>query len=154
MKGELKLKEALKRGAFGAPIGVTIVVLFLIVESLIFGDGDLFVAHPDLVEETGSTLNAFIWEVVSGAFIGFGFSAASVVWEKDSWSLAKQSGVYLLAAAIFMLPVSYLMHWMDHTVSGVVIYLAVFLAIFAVIWIICYIAGKRQVRELNEKVGK
>ena len=33
---------------------------------------------------------------------------ASVIWEIDSWSLAKQSGIYFSIACVTMLPIAYI----------------------------------------------
>ena len=79
---------------------------------------------------------------------------ASVIWEIDSWSLAKQSGVYFFLACLLMLPVAYAADWMEHSIRGVLIYVGIFLSV----WVTQYLIWKRKIRKMNhlvqDKVGK
>lgn len=80
-------------------------------------------------------LKAVILQTVLCAIMAASFAAASVVWELDSWSLAKQSGVYFLIISIITLPVAYFANWMKHSLAGVLSYAEIFTAIFVVVWI-------------------
>ena len=83
-----------------------------------------------------------------------GFAAASVIWELDSWSLAKQSGVYFLIISVIMLPIAYVTNWMKHTVLGILSYVAIFAAIFVVVWLSQYLLWKRKIKKMNALVSK
>ena len=74
----------------------------------------------------GNQLNAVILQTILCAILGVGFAMASVIWEIDSWSLAKQSGVYFLVISVVMLPIAYFANWMKHSIAGVLSYVGIF----------------------------
>ena len=88
------------------------------------------------------------------AIMGAGFAAASIIWELDSWSLAKQSGIYFMIISVIMLPIAYFTNWMKHTVLGVLSYVAIFVAIFVVVWLSQYLLWKRKIKQMNTLVSK
>lgn len=79
---------------------------------------------------------------------------ASVIWELDSWSLAKQSGIYFLIASIMMLPIAYIANWMKHSIGGFLSYAGIFTAIFVAVWLAQYLSWKRKIKKMNELVQK
>ena len=102
----------------------------------------------------GNELNAVILQTVLCAIMGAGFAAASVIWELDSWSLAKQSGIYFLIISIITLPVAYFANWMKHSLAGVLSYVGIFTAIFVVVWISQYLLWKRNIKRMNALVSE
>lgn len=145
-------KEFLSRIAIGLPIGITIGFIFSILISACIGDGFYHAAAPNLVQKANGELNAVIFQTILSAILGVGFAGASIVWEFDSWSIAKQTGVSFAANAAFMFPIAYIADWMPHTVKGVLSYTLVFIIIFIIIWLIQYLLYKNKVNELNRKI--
>ena len=92
-------KKMLKRGLLGLPIGIAIGHIITLIISAGFGDGGYYPVTPELIDAMGSALNAVILQTVLCGIMGAGFAAASVIWELDSWSLAKHAGIF---AAIFV----------------------------------------------------
>ena len=84
--------------------------------------------------------------------MGAGFAMASVIWKLDSWSLAKQSGIYFLIACVITLPVAYIANWMEHSVVGFLSYAGIFTAIFIAVWFIQYLAWKQKIKKINARV--
>ena len=84
--------------------------------------------------------------------MGTGFAMASVIWEIDSWSLAKQSGIYFAIACMVMLPISYFANWMPHSTGGILSYVGIFVAIFLFTWLVQYSVLKRKVKKMNEGI--
>ena len=123
-------KKTIRRGLFGLPIGITIGFVITLIISACVGDGSFYPVTPELIGAMGNELNAVILQTVLCAIMGAGFAAASVIWELDSWSLAKQSGIYFLTISIIMLPVAYFANWMKHSLAGVLSYVGIFTAIF------------------------
>ena len=74
--------------------------------------------------------------------------------ELDSWSLAKQSGIYFLIISIITLPVAYFANWMKHSLAGVLSYAGIFTAIFVVVWISQYLLWKRNIKRMNAFVSE
>ena len=75
-----------------------------------------------------------------------------LIWEIDSWSLAKQSGIYFAIACVIMFPISYFANWMPHSTGGILSYVGIFVAIFLAAWIAQYSVWKRKIKKMNEGI--
>ena len=95
MKRNIK-KEMLLRGLLGFPLGIAIGSIITIIISLVYADGRYYPVVSSLIDKVGGELNAVILQTVLCGIIGVGFSMGSVIWMIDSWSIAKQSGLYFL----------------------------------------------------------
>lgn len=147
-------KKTIRRGLFGLPIGIAIGFVITLIISACVGDGSFYPVAPELIGAMGNELNAVILQTVLCAIMGAGFAAASVIWELDSWSLAKQSGIYFLIISIITLPVAYFANWMKHSLAGVLSYAGIFTAIFVVVWISQYLLWKRNIKRMNALVSE
>ena len=87
-------------------------IISLIVSACI-GDETFHSVAPEFARKTGNELNAVVLQTVLCGVLGVGFAAASVIWELDSWSLVKQSGVYFLVIGLLFLPIAYVTNWMQ-----------------------------------------
>lgn len=147
-------KKIIMRGLFGLPTGIAIGFVITLIISACIGNGSFYPVTPELIDTMGNELNAVILQTVLCAIMGVGFAAASVIWEIDSWSLAKQSGVYFMIISVVMLPIAYVTNWMKHTILGVLSYVAIFAAIFVVVWLSQYLLWKRKIKKMNALVSK
>ena len=147
-------KQIIKRGVFGFPVGIAIGYVITVIVSTFVGDGNFYPVTPELVSAMGGELNAVVLQTVLCGVMGAGFAAASVIWELDSWSLAKQSGIYFLIACILMLPIAYAANWMEHSVGGILSYIGIFIAIFISVWLAQYLSWKRKIKKMNALVRK
>ena len=145
-------KKIMKRIWIGLPVGIAMGYIITLIISACIGDGTFYSVAPELAEKMGSELNAVILQTVLCGVLGVGFAAASVIWELDSWSLAKQSGVYFLVIGILLLPIAYVANWMQHTVVGFLSYLGIFVGIFAVVWLSQYLCWKQRIKKMNDRV--
>ena len=105
-------KKIIMRGLFGLPTGIAIGFVITLIISICIGNGSFYPVTPELIDATGNELNAVILQTVLCAIMGAGFAAASIIWELDSWSLAKQSGIYFMIISVIMLPIAYFTNWM------------------------------------------
>ena len=144
-------KKAWKRVPLGMIIGLTISTVITILNSL-GGDGQYQAVVPALIEDCGSEINAVVAQALCSLLYGGIIGAASVIWETD-WSLTKMTVVHLLVISLTMLPIAYLMRWMNRTVRGVLLYIVFFLVLYAIIWIITYLKTRRQISEINKKIN-
>ena len=144
-------KKAWKRVPLGMIIGLTISTVITILNSL-GGDGQYQAVVPALIEDCGSEINAVVAQALCSLLYGGIIGAASVIWETD-WSLTEMTVVHLLVISLTMLPIAYLMRWMNRTVRGVLLYIVFFLVLYAIIWIISYRRTQRQLREINKKLN-
>ena len=147
-------KKIIMRGLFGLPTGIAIGFVITLIISACIGNGSFYPVTPELIDTMGNELNAVILQTVLCAIMGVGFAAASVIWELDSWSLAKQSGVYFMIISVVMLPIAYVTNWMKHTILGVLSYVAIFAAIFVVVCLSPYLLWKRKIKKMNALVSK
>lgn len=153
MRWKMK-KKIIMRGLFGLPTGIAIGFVITLIISICIGNGSFYPVTPELIDATGNELNAVILQTVLCAIMGAGFAAASIIWELDSWSLAKQSGIYFMIISVIMLPIAYITNWMKHTALGVLSYVAIFVAIFVVVWLSQYLLWKRKIKQMNTLVNK
>lgn len=147
-------KKLIGRGLLGFPLGIAIGFLITILISVFVGDGSFYPVTPELMEAAGNELNAVIAQTLLCGIMGTGFAMASVIWEIDSWSLAKQSGIYFSVACIVMLPIAYVTNWMKHSVGGILSYVGIFFAIFLIAWLMQYHAWKSRIKKMNDCIRK
>lgn len=147
-------KQILLRGALGFPLGITIGYIITIFISLKWANGYYAACVPELITAMGNEINAVILQALLCGLLGAGFGASSVIWEIEHWSILKQTGIYFIIASIIMMPMAYLMYWMEHTIKGFLMYFGIFVFIFIFIWIIQFVIGKRTVKKMNENLYK
>ena len=145
-------KKLICRGILGFPIGIAIGFVLSLIISVCVGDGAYYPVTPDLIEAAGNELNAVILQTVLCGIMGTGFAMASLIWEIDSWSLARQSGVYFAIACVIMMPIAYATNWMEHSIMGFVSYFGVFFAIFVSVWFLQYFAWKCRIKRINDSI--
>ena len=143
----------MKRMWIGLPVGIAMGYIITLIISAFIGDGIFHPVTPELVEKMDNELNAVILQTVLCGVLGVGFAAASVIWELDSWSLAKQSGVYFLVIGIILLPIAYVTNWMQHTVVGFLSYIGIFVGIFIAAWLSQYLCWKQRIKKMNDRVS-
>lgn len=147
-------KKILIRAFWGSLIGIVINYLITIVISAVVGDGTFYPCVPSFTERYGNEVTAVIVQTILSALLGGGFSMASLIWEKDDWSLLKQTGVYFAIITVLMMTVAYTCEWMEHSLRGVLAYFGIFFAIFVVIWVIRYMSWKIRISKIKEKLIK
>lgn len=145
-------KQALLRGLLGFPLGIAFGYIITIIVSLGWGKGFYSPCVPELVKTMGNEINAVLLQALLCGCLGTTFSASSVIWELESWSIAKQTGVYFLTTAIAMIPIAYFCNWMEHSLSGFVVYFVIFLVIFIVAWLTQYFVWKIKIQKINMKM--
>lgn len=145
-------KKLILRGILGFPIGVTIGYFINILISLIWAEGYYAPCVPEFVAVMGNEVRAVLLQAVLCGVLGAGFAASSVIWEIESWGLAKQTGVYFIAISLIMMPIAYVTYWMEHSIRGFLSYFGIFVGIFAFIYILELLIGKRIVKSMNDKL--
>lgn len=145
-------KKLLLQGFLGFPIGIAIGFTITILISLCAGDGAFYPVTPELIRTMGSELNAVMLQTLLCGLMGSGFAMASLIWEMDAWSLARQTGTYFAIACVLMLPIAYVTNWMQHSLRGVLTYVGLFVVIFLIAWLIQYIFWKRKIRKMNDRI--
>jgi hypothetical protein len=146
------LKKTIMRGALGFPLGICIGYVITIGISVVVATGTYYPCVPALARELGGELAAVIFQAVLTGVLGSAFAAASVIWEVEKWSIAKQTGLYFLVASAAMFPISYFAGWMERSFTGFLVYFGIFITIFAVMWIMQYLVWKNKIKRINEGI--
>ncbi len=145
-------KTLIIRGLFGIPVGIAISYLITILMSLIQGEGNYFPCVPDLITQMGSEMNAVLLQTLLSAILGAVCGASSVIWEMESWSLFKQTLLHFIILSASMLPVAYVLYWMQHNLISFLIFEGIFLVIFVSIWLSQYLIYKNNIKKINSKL--
>ena len=144
-------KAILARALMGFPMGIAIGQGISLLVSAILGGGTFPACVPSFVTAVGSELGAVALQPLLCGILGAASAASSLVWAAD-WSLLKRTVANFLLLSGAMLPIAYVTGWMEHSVKGFLLYFAAFTLIFALIWLCQYLALKRRIKRLNEKV--
>ena len=145
-------RNMIKRIFLGIPIGIAISFLIPLAISASIGDGNFYPCVPQLVQSLGSELNAVALQTLLNALYGGICGGASVIFDREDWSLVNQSGLFFLIIAGVFMPMAWLLRWMEHNLLGAAIYFGEFIAIYLVIWAIQYLIARKRVRSFNEKL--
>lgn len=147
-------RKLVLRTLTGFPIGITISYIITILISALFGDGRYLPCVPELSSAVGSEIRAVFIQALLSGLMGAGFGASSLIWETDKWSIAAQTGIYFGLISVIMLPIAYLMYWMEHSAVGFLSYFGIFVFIFIVVWLLQFIIGRRTVKKMNASLRR
>ena len=148
------LKEIIKRGLLGFMIGVFVGETILILESINAADGNFYAVSTYLTSNAGSELGAVIVQYLITGILGLTFSAGSIIFEIDRWSLLLQTVVHFAVTSVIMYISGFFCGWFPHTVSSTVIWFVMFIIIYVIFWLSFYNYFKKKTREINESLNK
>lgn len=152
MEKNRKIRKICKYGVFGLPLGVTIGHVISILISLRWGQGYYSPCVPQMIEVMGSEIGAVTLQTVLCALLGVSFGATAVIWENETWSIMKQTGIYYAIDSAVMMLVAYLCYWMEHSVRGFLSYFVIFTAIFVVVWLVQYMRVRHDLKKINSRL--
>lgn len=145
-------KEVVVRCLIGAPIGIAISTIITIIISFVIGDGTFYAVVPELIDDCGNEINAVLLQTVFSLLYGAAWAGASVIWKIENWSILRQTLTHLLIVSLATFPIAYFLRWMNHSVSGILLYFGIFVVIYAIIWFSQYSSIKKRVEQFNAKV--
>lgn len=144
-------KRAILRGLSGFPQGMAIGYTISIIISLCDGSGAYYPCTPALAA-AGSQAGAVLLQAVLCGLLGSLCAAASVIWEMERWSIARQTGVFFLMIALCETLVACLAGWISSWYSLMFNY-GIFIVIFILIWGIRYRIWKARIRKINRQLN-
>lgn len=145
-------KKIVVRSLVGAPVGLAISTIITILISLTVGDGNFYAVVPELITDCGSELNAVLLQAVCSLLYGAAWAGASVIWENEDWSILRRSLTHLIICSVATFPIAFLTRWMKHSITGILSYFGIFFLIYLLIWLSQYLAAKKWVKQMNDKV--
>ncbi|PEA52856.1 permease [Bacillus pseudomycoides] len=101
--------------------------------------------------ETIETRTLLINLVVAN-IIGIIFSIASFVFEREEWSLLKQTIIHFVILLGTFLPVAVWLGWIPNHVSSILICIGIFIFVYFIIWFAMTIYWKKKIEGLNNQL--
>ena len=143
------MKKIVSRVLYSFPIGISCSVGISLLLSLIFGEGKYYPFASPLVLFTGSEVKAMLMQTILSGILGSVFGGMSFIWEMERWSILKQTALYFLSVSIPMMGISYLLYWMEHSLSGFLLYFLIFVMVFIVVWLFNLAVYWFKLRRMN-----
>lgn len=146
------LKTIIKRFFLGFIYEVFATNVISILFSINIGNGSYYHIAPGIMQICNTELAAVILQFFLAGILGGVFGLATVFWEIDSWSIAKQTIINFTTTTVTMLIIAYICCWMPHTIKGFLCWLSVFIVVYVIIWFICYSVYKHKINQVNKSL--
>lgn len=144
------MKNAIKRALIGIAISVTVTQFITIIVSVCIGDGKFYPYYPILERKYGGSLNATLVQTGWSVIYGIVFGISTFIFEKDRWSLIRQTVTHFILITVSCLLGGWLCYWYPHSTKGVLIALAQYVFTYVVIWICVFMKYRNDVKKINE----
>lgn len=145
-------KKIIARALLGAPVGISIGYIITIAVAFFSETGEINPCMPVFSAMFEKEAAAAAVQLLICAFIGAVFAGASVIWEIDSWNIARQSCSYFAVISAVYLPAAYITGWMEHSFAGFFKYAGIFAGVFILVWTAQYLFIRRRIRKVSEKI--
>jgi len=132
-------KQILLRGLLGGPIGVFIGVIITLIA--------MYYYNLETIE-----LNQLFNYTIAGFIIGMVNAGASVIWDKDEWSMSKQLISYYVILYPTFIFAAYIGNYFPINMINIAINSIIFIAIYFIITLLCYFYNKSWVHSINNKM--
>ncbi|MFD2654744.1 DUF3021 domain-containing protein [Gracilibacillus thailandensis] len=131
--------EGLKRILYGVAAGslVTFVILSLLV-----------------MQDIETTVQEIWKHWLASMLIGIYFSWASVIFERERWSILKQTIVHFVISIVVYFPIAIMAGWVPFNTKALLLGLGIFIGCYSIFWISFYSYFKRMARSMNECIDR
>jgi len=146
----MTIKKALLRGLLGFVIGVFISTTIALLISVCIGS--YASVAQDLISRMGSELNANITQYLLSGVLGFGFAAASAVFEIDSWNFTQQTIAHFIILIVLYVPIAITLGWVPFNFISILIFALIWIVLYVIIWFAQYHFWKKRTAKMNEKI--
>lgn len=97
-------------------------------------------------------IRTLLIQLVAANIIGIIFSVASFVFEREEWSLLKQTIIHFIILLGTFLPAAVWMGWVPNHVSSILICVGIFIIVYFVIWFAMTMYWKKKIESLNHQL--
>ncbi len=94
-------------------------------------------------------IRTLLIQLVAANIIGIIFSVASFVFEREEWSLLKQTTIHFIILLGTFLPAAIWMGWVPNHASAILICVGSFIIIYFMIWFAMTMYWKKKIDGLN-----
>lgn len=95
------------------------------------------------------TLLAYL---VTANMVGLIFSFASFVFEKEEWSILKQTMIHFIILLGTFLPIAIWIGWVPNHLVPILICIGSFIVVYFIIWLTMTIYWKKKIEDLNNEL--
>lgn len=93
-----------------------------------------------------------IMYLVTANIVGLIFSFASFIFEKEEWSILKQTMIHFIVLLGTFLPTAIWVGWVPNRFGPILICIGIFIVIYFIIWCMMTLYWKRKIEKLNHQL--
>ncbi|UNP76312.1 DUF3021 domain-containing protein [Bacillus nitratireducens] len=97
-------------------------------------------------------LKKLIIYLLAANIVGLIFSFASFIFEKEEWSILKQTGIHFIVLLGTFLPTAIWIGWVPNRFGPILICIGSFIIIYFIIWFMMTLYWKRKIAKLNHQL--
>ncbi|KAB2451246.1 DUF3021 domain-containing protein [Bacillus sp. CH126_4D] len=90
--------------------------------------------------------------LVTANLVGLIFSFASFIFEKEEWSILKQTMIHFIVLLGTFLPTAIWIGWVPNRFGPILICIGSFIVIYFIIWFMMTLYWKRKIEKLNHQL--
>ncbi|WP_433773003.1 DUF3021 domain-containing protein [Bacillus wiedmannii] len=90
--------------------------------------------------------------LVTANVIGLIFSFASSIFEKEEWSILKQTMIHFIILLGTFLPIAIWIGWVPNRFGPIFVWIGSFTVIYFIIWFVMTLYWKRKIEKLNHQL--
>ncbi|ACJ81258.1 DUF3021 domain-containing protein [Bacillus paranthracis] len=93
-----------------------------------------------------------IMYLVTANIVGLIFSFASFIFEKEEWSILKQTMIHFIVLLGTFLPTAIWIGWVPNRFGPILVCIGSFIVIYFIIWLMMTLYWKRKIEKLNHQL--
>ncbi|MBZ2405850.1 DUF3021 domain-containing protein [Liquorilactobacillus hordei] len=147
------MKKIILQILFGITVGIFIGFTTALTFSFIYQSKYFSPSAPHFITFFSSNIMATAISAILWSFMGILFSLSSMIFEKENWSITRQTITHLIVSYLGFTPLAILAGWFPLTVLWLISYTIIFLIIYLIIWSISMLTAKKEIEELNQLIS-
>ncbi|MDM5196176.1 DUF3021 domain-containing protein [Bacillus hominis] len=97
-------------------------------------------------------MKMLILYLLTANMVGLIFSFASFIFEKEEWSILKQTIIHFIILLGTFLPIAIWVGWVPNRLGPILICTVSFIVIYVIIWFMMTLYWKRKIAKLNHQL--
>ncbi|EEK76160.1 DUF3021 domain-containing protein [Bacillus cereus] len=97
-------------------------------------------------------MKTLITYLVTANIVGLIFSFASFIFEKEEWSILKQTSIHFIILLGTFLPTAIWIGWIPNRLGPILVCIVGFIIIYFIIWFVMTLYWKRKIETLNHQL--
>ena len=132
------IDRVINKAAFGLGMAMIYSLLFLWIG---------YVKGVETVE-----MKTLITYLVTANIVGLIFSFASFIFEKEEWSIVKQTSIHFIILLGTFLPTAIWIGWVPNRFGPILVCIGSFIVMYFIIWFVMTLYWKRKIEKLNHQL--